>query len=209
MTKNKRIIIPDLKAIEAKSVDYTIVRDQKYVKLKEEADARIKQSRSEEASAWNNAKNYRSNCFTIDNESSTLKTAKSFYLTPMLPTRYSRKERERIKQEEAKILRSESITNEKQLLPTRYSRKERERIKREEAKILRSESALDEEKQSKEVYENSVENAENFLNNGMHKEADENKNINYLATNISINGKAFLNGNPDVIDLNAFQKRKK
>lgn len=177
MTKNKKIIIPDLKAIEAKSVDYTIVRDQKYVKLKEETDARIKQSRSEEASAWNNAKNYRSNCFTIDNESSTLKTAKSFYLTPMLPTRYSRKERERIKKEEAKILRSESITNEKQ--------------------------------QSKEVYENSVENAENFLNNGMHKEADENKNINYLATNISINGEAFLNGNPDVIDLNAFQKRKK
>ena len=63
MAKNKRIIIPDLKAIEAKSVDYTIVRDQKYVKLKEEADARIKQSRSEEASAWHNAKNYRSNSF--------------------------------------------------------------------------------------------------------------------------------------------------
>ena len=72
MAKNKRIIIPDLKAIEAKSVDYTIVRDQKYVKLKEEADARIKQSRSEEASAWNNAKNYRSNSFVGYNKKLSL-----------------------------------------------------------------------------------------------------------------------------------------
>ena len=69
MAKNKRIIIPDLKAIEAKSVDYTIVRDQKYMKLNEEANMRIKQSRSEEASAWHNAKNYRSNSFVTSNKS--------------------------------------------------------------------------------------------------------------------------------------------
>jgi len=44
------------------------------------------------------------------------------------------------------------------------------------------------------------------MKNNNLKKIYENKIINYLTTNISINGKAFLNGNHDVIDSKPIQK---